>query len=77
MYAKCGSLDEARRAFDKLPNRNVVSWSTMIAGYALHGQGIPALELFQKMRQEGIEPDKVSFLSILKACGTIGAIEQG
>eukprot|EP00249_Psilotum_nudum_P020700 c27812_g4_i3 orf=2-265(+) len=77
MYAKCGSLEEAHRVFDKLPNRNVISWGAMITGYALHGHGLSALELSQRMQQEGIEPDRVAFLSILKACGSIGAIEQG
>eukprot|EP00249_Psilotum_nudum_P015890 c25573_g1_i1 orf=605-1504(+) len=77
MYAKCGNLKEACNVFDKLPTRDVVTWGAMIAGYALHGHGDSALELFQKMQEKGTKPDIVTFLSALKACGSIGAIEQG
>lgn len=77
MYAKSGSIQEAHDVFDTLPNRDVVTWGVIIAGYAQCGQGLPAVELFNKMQSEGIKPDKVTFLSILKACGSIGAVEQG
>lgn len=37
MYAKCGRLEIARRLFEKMPKRDVVSWNVMILGYGLHG----------------------------------------
>lgn len=77
MYSKCGSLEEARGVFDTLSNRNTVSWGAMITGYAQHGQGLSALELFQKMKLEGITPSNFTFSCILKACGTIGAVGEG
>lgn len=77
MYAKCWSVEDARTVFDKLCTRNVLSWSAMIAGYALHGHGLLALEHFASMLQEGIKPDKVMFLCVLKACGSIGAFRHG
>lgn len=77
MYAKCGHLNEARKVFDELPNRNVVSWAAMITGYAQHGHGQSALVLFEEMQWVGVKPDKVTFLCILKACGSIGDIRQG
>ncbi|KAJ7566960.1 hypothetical protein O6H91_02G125700 [Diphasiastrum complanatum] len=77
MYVKCGSLDEARQVFEKLPKRDVVSWNTMIGGYAQQGLGERALQMFKKMQQEGIRPDSVLFVSILNACASIGAIDEG
>lgn len=77
MYAKCGSLEEARTVFENLSNQHLVVWGAMIEGYAQHEYGLCALELFERMQQEGIMPNKVIFLSALKACGTVGAITQG
>lgn len=77
MYSRCGDLEEARKVFDALPNLTVVSWGAMIAGYAEHGYDLPALELFHKMQEEGVTPDKDLFLFVLKACGSSNALEQG
>lgn len=77
MYAKAGSLEEARKVFNSLSNRDVISWATMIAGYAHNGQGIPALELFKEMQRQGITPDEVTYSCVLKACGSVGASGEG
>lgn len=77
LYAKCGSLEEAENVFKRLLNPNVVTWSTLIAGYALHNHDKLAIEHFEKMQQAGVKPGRVAFLSILKASGNIGAIAQG
>ncbi|KAI5071883.1 hypothetical protein GOP47_0014134 [Adiantum capillus-veneris] len=77
MYAKCGSFSKAHDVFDKLPSRNVVSWTTLIAGYAEHGQGEKALKCFEQMRQEGVHPNAITFLCSLKACGIAKASDKG
>lgn len=77
MYAKCGSLEAARRVFDSMPKRNVVTWNAMIAGYTQHGLGGEALNLYETMQHDGIFPDSATFVSILKACGSIGAVKEG
>ncbi|KAI5084978.1 hypothetical protein GOP47_0001147 [Adiantum capillus-veneris] len=77
MYARCGRLEDARNLFDNLPSRDVVSWGAMIAGYAQHKQGLPALRLFEQMQEEGFEPTNITFLCVIKACGSIGAIMEG
>ncbi|KAJ7547233.1 hypothetical protein O6H91_08G076100 [Diphasiastrum complanatum] len=77
MYAKCGRLDEAHKVFLQLRGRDVVSWTALIAGYAQLGRGQEALELFKKMQNEGVKPNKITFLSILKACSSISALDQG
>ena len=55
MYAKCGSLEDARRAFDTMYNRNVVLWTSMISSYASHGHGREAIQLSEKMLEEKID----------------------
>eukprot|EP01018_Ginkgo_biloba_P018837 Gb_05554 [translate_table: standard] len=77
MYAKCGSIDLARKWFDKMCERNVVSWSTMIAGYGMHGQGKDALALFSLMQHKGMKPDEISFISVLSACSHAGLVYEG
>eukprot|EP00250_Pteridium_aquilinum_P018652 c24150_g9_i1 orf=3-1127(-) len=77
MYAKCGLLDAAHYLFDKLPNRDIISWTALIAGYVDHGHGEEALDCFEQMQQEGLFPDAVTMLSILPACGSIGAANKG
>eukprot|EP00250_Pteridium_aquilinum_P018310 c24031_g7_i1 orf=367-1065(+) len=77
MYAKCGALKKAREVFDELPIRNVVSWNALIAGYAQHGHGEEALICFDGMQRDGLSADAVTFACILKACGSIGAVERG
>lgn len=77
MYATCGSLNEAYLVFDRLSERNVITWSALIAGYVEHGHGKDALHLFQHMEKEGIEPNEVTYISILKACSSLAALEKG
>ncbi|KAF3791356.1 Pentatricopeptide repeat-containing protein [Nymphaea thermarum] len=77
MYAKNGSLAEARRLFDAMPHRNVVSWSAMVSGYAQNGYAGDALSLFVAMQQETCEVDLVSLVSALLACSHIGLLQQG
>jgi pentatricopeptide repeat protein len=77
MYPKCGSIEDAWRVFNKMPSQNVVTWSTMIFGHVKCGQGQKALGLFQQMQQEGVQPDSVTFVGVLKACASMVAIEEG
>ncbi|KAJ7522322.1 hypothetical protein O6H91_18G006400 [Diphasiastrum complanatum] len=77
MYAKSGTLDEARKVFDKLQHRDVVSYNVLIVGYAQHGLGEQAVEVFENMKEEGISPNVVTFVSVLKVCGCIGCLNQG
>ena len=77
MYAKCGSLAKAAEVFHVMPVRNIVTWSTIVAGYAQHGFGEEALHYLEQMKLEGITPDAVTYISSLKACASAGAIFKG
>lgn len=77
MYAKCWSMEDAHKTFDRLPKQDVVTWNATISGYVQNGQCEEALQLFQQMQHEGMEPDQVTFVSILKGCSSMGALHQG
>ncbi|KAK1410438.1 hypothetical protein QVD17_36975 [Tagetes erecta] len=77
MYSKCGCIEEARNVFDKMKNKNVYSYSSLILGLAMHGCAQEAIDLFEKMLKTDIKPNKVTFLGVLSACGHAGLVQQG
>ncbi|XP_058182048.1 pentatricopeptide repeat-containing protein At2g15690, mitochondrial-like [Rhododendron vialii] len=77
MYSKCGSMTDARRVFDHMPERNMDSWHLMINGYAANGMGDDGLGLFEQMRELGLQPNEQTFLSVLSACASADAMEEG
>ena len=72
-----GSFDDARQLFDEIPNRDVVSWNTMILGYSRCGWSGEALDLLREMLRVSAEPDESTLVSILSACAQSGSIEIG
>jgi len=77
MYAKCGDIEDARKVFEKMIERDVVSWNAMIVGHAQHGDGVEALRLFDQMLLTGIRPDAITFLGVLSACSHTGLVDRG
>jgi pentatricopeptide repeat protein len=77
MYAKCGKVEIARQMFDNISRKNVVSWTAMIGGYAMHGLAEDAHALFIQMVQVGMKPDHITFTHILYACTHAGLVEEG
>ncbi|OAY85682.1 Pentatricopeptide repeat-containing protein, chloroplastic/mitochondrial [Ananas comosus] len=79
MYAKCGSLDSARRVFDRaMPARDASTWTAMIAALAAHARGEDAVHLFDEMvGRENLSPDSLTFTCALHACANSGMAERG
>ncbi|KAL6514249.1 hypothetical protein OROHE_019236 [Orobanche hederae] len=77
MYSKCGSMIDARRVFDHMPDRNMDSWHLMIYGYAANGLGDDGLALFEQLRKLGLAPNEQTLLAVLEACASAEAIEEG
>ncbi|KAI3440977.1 uncharacterized protein J3R85_003023, partial [Psidium guajava] len=77
MFAKCGSLAEARNVFEDMPRKDLPSWSAMIGGAVHDGDSLGALRLLKRMGQEGLKPDSVTVASILPACGKLEDAHMG
>ncbi|KAK3118588.1 hypothetical protein QOZ80_9BG0702020 [Eleusine coracana subsp. coracana] len=77
MYAKCGRVDAAQAVFSGMRERNVVSWSTLISCYGVHGMGEQALVIFKEMVSKGVKPNSITFTSILLSCSHSGLVTDG
>ncbi|MCE5165951.1 hypothetical protein HAX54_013387 [Datura stramonium] len=76
-YAKCGNIFDAEKMFEDVDNADVISWNSLLAGYALNGYGKEAVKLFQKMEDKEVVPDEVTFVSVLSACKHAGLSDAG
>ncbi|RVW79254.1 Pentatricopeptide repeat-containing protein [Vitis vinifera] len=72
MYAKCGCITEARRVFNKMEERDVISWSIIICGLAMYGHADEAFGCFYEMLDCGVKPNDVVFMGLLTACTHAG-----
>ncbi|MQL99245.1 hypothetical protein Taro_031960 [Colocasia esculenta] len=77
MYADCGDLCSARRVFDKMVGRNVVSWATLIGAYTNCDRPKEALGLYCHMQLENVEPNEVTLLNVLTACSRARDLDTG
>ncbi|XP_077246418.1 pentatricopeptide repeat (PPR) superfamily protein [Tasmannia lanceolata] len=77
LYSKCGSIDDARKEFYEMAEKNEVSWNAMITGSSQHGHGAEALKLFEQMKQQGLKPNHVTFVGVLSACSHVGLVNDG
>lgn len=77
MYARCGDLVRARSIFTRMAEKSVISWTAIIGGYGIHGQGEIAIGLFDEMIELGIRPDETVFVTVLSACSHAGLVDKG
>ncbi|KAK4259328.1 hypothetical protein QN277_005670 [Acacia crassicarpa] len=79
IYSKCGSLEYSHQVFDIIPlkDKDIVIWSAIIAAYGKHGHGEMAVSLFNQMLQSGVEPNQITFTSVLHACSHAGIVDEG
>ncbi|XP_020591933.1 pentatricopeptide repeat-containing protein At1g62260, mitochondrial-like [Phalaenopsis equestris] len=77
MYSRCGCVIEAMCVFENMEQRDVISWNSMIGGFAHHGFAMEALHLFKEMKNVKIRPTQITFVAILHACGHAGLVEDG
>lgn len=77
MYCKCGSLKDANCTFTRMVEKDVISWSTMIIGFAQNGYSKKALDLFEEMKASGLKPNYITVLGVLFACSHAGLVEAG
>lgn len=77
MYAKCGNIEDAQKGFEYLQEPDIVLWTSMIGGYVQNGDNESAMGLYCEMQMEGIVPNELTMSSMLKACSSLAALEQG
>lgn len=77
MYAKRGNIESANEVFNRQDERDLVSWNSMISGYAQHGHGKKALDVFEEMRRRNIEMDEITFIGVISACTHTGLVVEG
>lgn len=77
MYSKCRILEDVKKIFVEMPERNIVAWTAMIDAFLQHTCKEDALQFLCHMQGEGEFPDRVFFLTIISACSDSAAIFQG
>ncbi|KAL0695198.1 hypothetical protein Bca4012_062378 [Brassica carinata] len=77
MYAKSGNIVAAKRVFESMSKRDKVTFTSLIDGYGMVGEGEVALAWFKEMIRSGIEPDHVTMVAVLSACSHSGLVSEG
>eukprot|EP00250_Pteridium_aquilinum_P015259 c2247_g2_i1 orf=2-655(-) len=76
-YGKCGALDDAHKTFERIPDKDVISWNAIIAACAQHGHGAKCLHLYAEMHQKCVLADEFTRVSILSACASLEDLKTG
>ncbi|XP_068648994.1 putative pentatricopeptide repeat-containing protein At1g17630 [Aristolochia californica] len=77
MYTKCGNLHNAEIVFDRMVDRDLISWNSMVAAYGMHGFAEKAVKTFMEMVAGGLKPDRITFVALLSACSHAGLVNKG
>ncbi|KAF8414219.1 hypothetical protein HHK36_002219 [Tetracentron sinense] len=77
LYTKIGDLRTAHILFDKILDRSLVSWNAILSGYVQKGLEEAGLNLYYKMRWNGLTPDQFTFASVFRACATLATLDKG
>ncbi|KAK9266299.1 hypothetical protein L1049_001821 [Liquidambar formosana] len=76
MYSKCKCIDKALEVFNRIPDKNVISWTSIILGLRINNRCFEALIFFRQMIPS-LKPNSVTLISVLSACARIGALMCG
>lgn len=74
---KCGGIQEALQLFLRLSSRSVYSWTALISAFTHFGDGRKAIGMLECMQKDGFQPNHFTLVSLLKACGSIGCLQEG
>ncbi|KAL9229643.1 hypothetical protein vseg_005090 [Gypsophila vaccaria] len=76
MYCKCGEMRSARMLFETMPEKDTVSWNSLVTGLAQNGHNRESIALFDRMIAAQVKPDNVTFLGVLSACCHTGLLDE-
>ncbi|GAB4861709.1 hypothetical protein Ancab_036962 [Ancistrocladus abbreviatus] len=76
-YSKCGSIERASECFSLVQVPDLVTWTSILSAYALHGYAEESVKIFKLMLSTGVKPDNVAFLGVLSACSHVGLLSEG
>uniref|UniRef100_A0A2N9I873 Pentacotripeptide-repeat region of PRORP domain-containing protein n=1 Tax=Fagus sylvatica TaxID=28930 RepID=A0A2N9I873_FAGSY len=77
MYGKCGSVESSVKIFNKMTNRNLITWTALISVLGLNGYAHEALGRFREMELLGFKPDRIALIAVLTACKHGGLVKEG
>ncbi|CAN1276491.1 Pentatricopeptide repeat-containing protein At4g13650 [Linum perenne] len=76
-HFKSGRVSDAQKLFDEMPDRNIVSWSIAIHGYAINGLHVKSMNMFSRMRNTGLVPNSFTVVGVLVSAAGLGVLELG
>ncbi|XP_004291994.1 PREDICTED: putative pentatricopeptide repeat-containing protein At5g52630 [Fragaria vesca subsp. vesca] len=77
LYSKCGAVKKATFVFDRMKQRNVITWTAMLVGLTQNGHAEEALKLFSQMQKEGVAATSVTLVSLVHSCAHLGSLKKG
>ncbi|GAB2221189.1 hypothetical protein Drorol1_Dr00012358 [Drosera rotundifolia] len=76
-YAKSGDMKSSRTIFDRMKERDAVSWNNVLLALGIHGAVDELFASFENMKALGVKPDKVTFTCVMSACSHAGRLDDG
>ncbi|KAL2335011.1 hypothetical protein Fmac_016224 [Flemingia macrophylla] len=77
LYIRCDNVLPAKIIFDKMKNRSLVCWNTMITGFSQNELPCEALDTFRQMLLSGIKPQEIAVMGVLGACSQLSTLRLG
>lgn len=77
LHCKCGDLSRAYELFRNWKQKDLICYSSMVAGFGVHGRGKEAIRVFNELLGTDLKPDAICFISVLTACSHAGMVDEG